>query len=608
MPPIQLPVRRLLERQSKELSLSPEDAIVAPAILLVDDNHTFVELVAEIVVGFYPMATIGRAGSGEEALDVLSHKSWDIVLLDYRLPDFDGLEVLAEIRKRLLDVAVVMVTGEGDESLAVDLFRMGAYDYLVKSSINAESLERTLGQVLMRRFLEEQAARDDLAVTSKELEDRSRALDTAYAKLRDKKEQLRLLSDSLETTVQEQTVELQSTTSFLNSVLDSATDHFIIACSPDGVILSFNRGAEALFLLSSSDVVGRRHFRTLFAEGAGPRSVDELLEDWADGLSPQMELLGVRGDGERFAARVSFSRLEGTQVGELEASGGGLVIVGSDVTHERALEAENREYIGQIEEANRHLRVKNEQILEATRLKNQFLANISHELRTPLNAIMGYSDLLYGGIYGALEAKQSAAVQGIATRAGDLLALINDILDLARIEAGVAELRTESFTIGELIADVVETGRVLAVQKHLEVVWNDQGAGSLAVHTDRQKLQQILLNLVNNGVKFTSQGSVFIESRPVSEASIEIAVRDSGIGIPEDQLDTIFDEFRQVDGTSTREYGGSGLGLTISKKFAHLLGGDLSVESELGEGSTFRLVFRREATDFDPARIVQDSS
>lgn len=588
--------------------MSPEDAIVAPAILLVDDNHTFVELVAEIVVGFYPMATIGRAGSGEEALDVLSHKSWDIVLLDYRLPDFDGLEVLAEIRKRLLDVAVVMVTGEGDESLAVDLFRMGAYDYLVKSSINAESLERTLGQVLMRRFLEEQAARDDLAVTSKELEDRSRALDTAYAKLRDKKEQLRLLSDSLETTVQEQTVELQSTTSFLNSVLDSATDHFIIACSPDGVILSFNRGAEALFLLSSSDVVGRRHFRTLFAEGAGPRSVDELLEDWADGLSPQMELLGVRGDGERFAARVSFSRLEGTQVGELEASGGGLVIVGSDVTHERALEAENREYIGQIEEANRHLRVKNEQILEATRLKNQFLANISHELRTPLNAIMGYSDLLYGGIYGALEAKQSAAVQGIATRAGDLLALINDILDLARIEAGVAELRTESFTIGELIADVVETGRVLAVQKHLEVVWNDQGAGSLAVHTDRQKLQQILLNLVNNGVKFTSQGSVFIESRPVSEASIEIAVRDSGIGIPEDQLDTIFDEFRQVDGTSTREYGGSGLGLTISKKFAHLLGGDLSVESELGEGSTFRLVFRREATDFDPARIVQDSS
>ena len=588
--------------------MSPEDAIVAPAILLVDDNHTFVELVAEIVVGFYPMATIGRAGSGEEALDVLSRESWDIVLLDYRLPDFDGLEVLAEIRKRLLDVAVVMVTGEGDESLAVDLFRMGAYDYLVKSSINAESLERTLGQVLMRRFLEDQAARDDLAATSKELEDRSRALDTAYVKLRDKKEQLRLLSDSLETTVQEQTVELQSTTSFLNSVLDSATDHFIIACSPDGVILSFNRGAEALFLLNSSDVVGRRHFRTLFAEGAAPRSVDESLQGWADGLSPQMELHGVRGSGERFAARVSFSRLEGTRVGELEPSGDGLVIVGSDVTHERALEAENREYIGQIEDANRHLRIKNEQILEATRLKNQFLANISHELRTPLNAIMGYSDLLYGGIYGALETKQSAAVQGIATRAGDLLALINDILDLARIEAGVAELRTESFTIAELIADVVETGRVLAIQKHLEVVWNDQGAGSLEVHTDRQKLQQILLNLVNNGVKFTSQGSVFIESRPVSEASIEIAVRDSGIGIPESELDTIFDEFRQVDGTSTREYGGSGLGLTISKKFAHLLGGDLSVESELGEGSTFRLVFRREAADSGPARAVQDPS
>jgi len=575
--------------------LSPEEAIVAPAILLVDDNHTFVELVAEIIIASYPNATIGKTASGEDALQVLSEQDWDVVLLDYRLPDFDGLEVLAEIRKRLIDVAVVMVTGEGDESLAVDLFRMGAYDYLVKNSINAHNLERTISQVLMRRILAQQVAAGDLSASSKGLEERSRALDTAYEKLRGKKEELRLLSDTLETTVQERTTELKATTAFLNEVLDSTTDHFIIACGSDGVILSFNRGAEALFSMSASEVVGRRHFSTLFSEFQEPGGENELLEQCAAGLSPQVELRGLPGEGDGFVAKVSFSRLQTAGDAEPEPGRDGLVIIGSDVTHARKLEVENQKYTRQIEEANRDLRIINERILEATRLKNQFLANVSHELRTPLNAIIGYSDLLLGGIYGKLSGKQQDATSGIATRAADLLALIDGILDLARIEAGVSELRVESFRVGELLTDVVETGRVLGRQKQLEVRWVDQGAGDLEVHTDRQKLQQVLLNLVNNGVKFTSAGSVVISSRILDGREVEITVTDSGIGIPKEDLETIFDEFRQVDGSSTREYGGSGLGLTIARKFARLLGGELSVESEVGKGSTFRFMFAKDA-------------
>ena len=575
--------------------MSPEEAIAAPAILLVDDNHTFVELVAEIIVASYPNATIGKTASGEDALQVLSEQNWDVVLLDYRLPDFDGLEVLAEIRKRLIDVAVVMVTGEGDESLAVDLFRMGAYDYLVKNSINAKNLERTISQALMRRILAQQVAAGDLSATSKGLEERSRALDTAYEKLRGKKEELRLLSNSLETTVQERTAELKATTAFLNEVLDSTTDHFIIACGSDGVILSFNRGAEALFSMSASEVVGRRHFSTLFSEFQEPGGAAELLEQCVAGLSPQIELCGLSGEGDGFVAKVSFSRLQSAGDTEPEPGRDGLVIIGSDVTHERELEVENREYTRQIEEANRDLRIINDRILEATRLKSQFLANVSHELRTPLNAIIGYADLLLGGVYGRMSGKQHDATGGIATRAADLLALIDDILDLARIEAGVSELRAESFRFGDLLTDVVETGRVLGQQKQLEVRWADQGAADLKVHTDRQKLQQVLLNLVNNGVKFTSEGSVVIESRTLAEGDIQITVTDSGIGIPGEDLETIFDEFRQVDGTSTRQYGGSGLGLTISRKFALLLGGTLSVESEVGKGSTLRLLFPKEA-------------
>jgi len=582
--------------------LSEPDESDAPSILIVDDNHSFVELVAGIVSRCYPLARIGRAASGEEAIGVVKQGLWDVVLLDYRLPDIDGLEVLAEIRKHLIDVAVVMITGEGDENLAVDLFRMGAWDYLVKGSINAQTLERSIGQALLRRMLAREPGSDAVGTTGHQLEERGRALDIAYDKLRQKKEQLRLLSDSLEETIQERTAELKATTAFLNEVLASTTDYFIIACNSAGVILSFNMGAESLFGIDAVEVIGRRHFRTLFSELSEPGAAEALQREVAAGLSPQLELVGVVGEVDGFVAKVSFSKFEGGGGTGAEDIQDGLVIIGSDVTRERELEAENLEYIRQIEEANQHLRFSNERILEATRLKDQFLANVSHELRTPLNAIMGYADLLDGGIYGGLADKQSTAVNSISARAGDLLALINDILDLARIEAGMADLRLEHFTVGDLIREVVETGEVLGLEKQVGVSWIDDGCADVVLHTDRQKLQQILLNLVNNGVKFSTSGTLRIHSTALPDENVELSVTDTGIGIPPDELEFIFDEFRQVDGSSTRKYGGSGLGLTISRKLAQLLGGDVSVVSEVGVGSTFRLIVAREATIASPLR------
>ncbi|HCP44520.1 MAG TPA: hypothetical protein DIU15_00560, partial [Deltaproteobacteria bacterium] len=169
--------------------MSRDDPTSRPAILIVDDNHTFVDLTAEILRQELPDAEVGSAGSGEEALSQLVNREWDLVLLDYRLPDFDGLEVLAEIRKRLLDVAVVVITGEGDEALAADLFRMGAYDYLVKSQVSARSLTRTVSQVLMRKLLARDIVlkADGQLATSQEQEERNRALDIAYEKGREKK-------------------------------------------------------------------------------------------------------------------------------------------------------------------------------------------------------------------------------------------------------------------------------------------------------------------------------------------------------------------------------------------------------------------------------------
>ena len=554
------------------------------SFLLVDDNVAFLELLEAFVLRQYPRARVARAITGEQALDRLRDGTFDVVLLDYRLPDFDGLEVLGEIRSRLADVAVVMVTGEGDEALAADIFRMGAYDYLVKSSINPEVLRRCLDQVLTRRVLEGQitAKSEKLVASSRELADRTRALDVAYAKLRTKKEELRHLSDGLEQTVQERTAKLRATTSFLNQVLDSSTDHFIVATGGDGRILTFSRGAELAFGRTSEEVVRQRHFRVLFGELATDGdALAALIAECLEEGSARRELTGLASGDRTFVAQVTVSRLPGEEGQE------GLVILGTDVTHERELEERNQAYVRQIEVANQDLRRKNEQILEATRLKSEFLANVSHELRTPLNAIIGYGDLLAGGIYGPMNDKQSTAVEGIATRARDLLALINDILDLAKIEAGKMDLRPERFELSELIEECVETGRVLAVDKEVVVSWVPDGEAGVLV-TDRQKLGQVVLNLVNNAVKFTPRGFVRVESRWVDQ-TVEITVIDSGIGIPKAELETLFDEFRQVDGTSTREYGGTGLGLAISQKFAEQLGGQLTVASTLGQGSRFVL-------------------
>jgi signal transduction histidine kinase/CheY-like chemotaxis protein len=564
------------------------------SFLVVDDHRGFLALTGALISRTYPGARVGFASTGQEALERLSAEAWDVTLLDYRLPDVDGLEVLAEIRKRGLATAVIMVTGEGGEELAADLFRMGAYDYLTKGSLDGVALRRSLDHVLTRLDLEAQVRgqTDALVATTRSLVEKNRALDIAYDNIREKREELRTLNDSLEVTVQRRTAELRTATAFLNGVLDATTDHFIIATGPDGTVLVWNRGAEAAFGLHGPDVVGRLHFRELFVELlTDDAAVERLVEGCRESGAIYCTLTGLGPQARRFAAKVSLGRIaaehEGTDAAAAPTSGG-MVILGTDVTHEHELERQNKEWILKLREANARLRRQNQEVLEATRLKSQFLANVSHELRTPLNAVIGYSDLLTGGVYGDLLARQQSAVDGISARARDLLALINDILDLAKIESGRPDLRVESVDLPGIVGTVVETGQLLASHKRLTVSWVDEGALGLPLVTDPHRLRQILLNLVNNGVKFTHEGHVRVKTRP-RDLGIEIAVVDTGIGIAAAHRETIFDEFRQVDGTATRQYGGSGLGLAICRKLTAAMAGRLTVESTLGEGSCFTL-------------------
>jgi signal transduction histidine kinase len=221
-------------------------------------------------------------------------------------------------------------------------------------------------------------------------------------------------------------------------------------------------------------------------------------------------------------------------------------------------------------------------------MKSEFVTTISHELRTPINALLGYSSLLQEGIFGEISDGQSAALDRMRASAEHLLKLINDILDLSTVEAGKLRLNVERIELAPFIRDVSETARSIVARKSLafEVEIAD---GLPDVHTDVTRLRQVLLNLLGNAVKFTDVGHVLLRVVGDGDDHVLIEVEDTGIGIGEDDIDAIFEEFRQADQSVTRSFGGTGLGLAISRKLLTLMGGSVSIESQLGEGSTFRV-------------------
>ncbi|OGR82443.1 MAG: hypothetical protein A2902_03525 [Elusimicrobia bacterium RIFCSPLOWO2_01_FULL_64_13] len=223
---------------------------------------------------------------------------------------------------------------------------------------------------------------------------------------------------------------------------------------------------------------------------------------------------------------------------------------------------------------------------EINRLKSEFLANMSHELRTPMNAIIGYSSLILDRLYGDLTEKQDTALKRISANAQNLLQLINNILDISKLAAGKMPLYLEKFNLKDLATETVEMMEALAREKHVSLALDN--APDCAIMSDKTRVKQILINLIGNAVKFTSQGGVAVSCEPDPAAgTVKIRVKDTGIGIQPGHLELIFEEFRQEDASTTREFGGTGLGLSIVKKLSELLGGGISVESVPGAGSTF---------------------
>jgi PAS domain S-box-containing protein len=382
----------------------------------------------------------------------------------------------------------------------------------------------------------------------------------------------------------------------LELIMDSVADPIVVA-EPSGEILMMNTPAERLFTVPA---------------GGGPAEQRRVSTNDAHFSSFVSSLL-LSGSNERWRGDIGLVDPLTGRVLPVEAVAGKILSEQSELTaivtilHDRTEAIEKARLYGELKLASEQLEAKvrsataelahhNELLRrqalaleQASALKSQFLANMSHEFRTPLNAILGYTNMLLQGTYGELSASQRRSLARVDSNSRHLLALINDILDISRIEAGRMPLQVSRFRTSDLVAEVVQ--ELEPVISHSSVRVDMRTRGRIPeIRSDRQKVKQILVNLLSNALKFTHEGEIAITSEyDAAERRVRIAVSDTGIGIDPAHHEKVFEDFQQVDSSPTRAYSGTGLGLSICRRLATMLDGHITLESGVGKGSTFTL-------------------
>jgi signal transduction histidine kinase len=382
----------------------------------------------------------------------------------------------------------------------------------------------------------------------------------------------------------------------LDLIIDSVADPILVT-DPSGKILLMNTPGERLFTApeGSSDELQR-----------AVRTNDAHFTSFVSNVF-------LSGTSARFRGEIGLTDPEANRPLPVEAISGKVMSEHGEVTavvtilHDRTEALEKARLYEQLERASKELEEKvreataelvrrNEllqrqaiELEQASQLKSQFLANMSHEFRTPLNAILGYTSMLLQGVNGELTAPQKRNLTRVDSNAKHLLNIINDLLDISRIEAGKMPLHAEQFELPTLIGELLAEAEPLIQQARLSAS-TELPSELPPLTSDRQKVKQIVLNLLTNAIKFTPHGAVRVSAGYDSgRDEVTISVKDTGIGIAEKDQQKIFEDFRQADDSVTRQYGGAGLGLSICRRLANMLGGRITVDSRVGAGSTFTL-------------------
>jgi PAS domain S-box-containing protein len=369
------------------------------------------------------------------------------------------------------------------------------------------------------------------------------------------------------------------------AILASALDA-VVTIDHEGRILEFNLAAERIFRYPRDTVIGRRLTETIIPPAqreAHRRGFARYLATRKSTLlGSRIEVTAMRADGEEFPAELAICEIPGP-VPTFTATA-------RDITERKS--------------AERELSAARDSALDAARLKSDFVANVSHEIRTPLHIIFGMADMLLDS---PLATEQREHVLLLRRNAQGLLRIINDVLDFSKIEAGKLRLERVPFSLRDALTDLLKAFSPHAQQKGLALEIEVDAAVPDAVVGDPTRVRQVLVNLVDNAIKFTERGGVRVEAsvETVSPdaAVVKFAVADTGVGVPREKRAEIFEAFAQADGSTTRRYGGTGLGLTISRQLVALMAGDLRVESEPGRGSTFSFSVALEIVSQPPARL-----
>ena len=378
---------------------------------------------------------------------------------------------------------------------------------------------------------------------------------------------------------------LQATLRLQERAIAASSNGIVItdASQPDNPVIYINPAFERITGYSAAEAVGQ-NCRFLQGDHRDQPSLQQLRQAIAEGTDCTVEVINYRKNGEPFWNQLSISPIydPGGQLTHF-------VGIQTDICDRKRAEAQLHQQMQELEQARRTAEAANQ-------AKSEFLAMMSHEIRTPMNAVIGMTSLLLDT---PLTVQQRDFVETTRNAGDTLLTIINDILDFSKIESGKLDLETQPFNLRTCLEEALDLLATKAAEKGLELAYLLPPEVPLHLLGDISRLRQVVVNLVNNAIKFTSSGEVIITvtAKPLSlgpdpQTQIQVAVKDTGIGIPAERLHRLFQPFSQVDASTTRHYGGTGLGLAISKRLCELMGGTLWVESIEGQGSTFFFTLR----------------